>query len=98
MESLINKKTLEYLEELARMKVNPRRAEKLLKDLEKILEHFEELKEIDTKKVSPMNGGTFLKNVFKGDEINANLLDRELVVRQFPESQDGFLKIPPVFS
>ncbi len=45
MASPIDKKTLEHLAELARIKLDGRQEEKLLHDLGKILDHFEELKE-----------------------------------------------------
>ncbi len=98
MASAINKKILENLEELARMKINPARTEKLLNDLEKILGHFSELKELDTQNVLPMTGGTFSKNVFRDDGESGKVLDGNFARTQFPEKQNGFLKIPPVFS
>jgi Asp-tRNA(Asn)/Glu-tRNA(Gln) amidotransferase C subunit len=50
----INKKTLEYLAELSRIELNKKNEDKLLKDLQKILEHFEELKEVDTGNIDPV--------------------------------------------
>ena len=44
MAALINKKTLEYLAALARLKLKPQEEKKLLKDLQKILDYFEQLK------------------------------------------------------
>ena len=50
---LINKKTLEYLAELSRIKIEGRKEEKLLKDLLEILNYFEELKESNTENIEP---------------------------------------------
>lgn len=97
MAAIINEKILGNLEELARLKLKAEEKEKMLKDLEKILEHFGELKELDTKGILPMVGGTFSKNVFREDKIDKNHLSRESAVKQFPETQGGFLKVPPVF-
>ncbi|PIV64898.1 MAG: Asp-tRNA(Asn)/Glu-tRNA(Gln) amidotransferase GatCAB subunit C, partial [Candidatus Nealsonbacteria bacterium CG01_land_8_20_14_3_00_12] len=55
---LINKKTLGYLAELSRIELNKESEEKLLKDLQKILAYFEELKEVDIENIEPMAGGT----------------------------------------
>lgn len=96
MPSLINKKTLEYLANLARIELDPREEEKLLKDLQKILDYFEELKTLDTKNVEPLTGGTRLKNVFRDDGERENT-NHGAGVEAFPETHDGFLKIPPVF-
>ena len=96
MSSPINKETLEYLAKLARIKLDPEEEPKLLKDLTNILEHFRELQGIDTENVKPFAGGTDLKNVFREDGSRENT-DQGTGKESFPESKDGFLKIPPVF-
>lgn len=97
------KKTLEYLAELSRIDIGDKgqatsdKEEKLLKDLQKILEYFEELKEVNTENIEPMAGGTIGKNVFRNDEEGSALSNTEGLIEQFPEKENGFLKIPPVF-
>ena len=97
MSNLIDKKTLEYLAQLSRLKLEEKEQDKLLKDLQKILDYFEFLKEVDTQHIEPMSGGTININVFREpkevevkDELR-NLTD------QFLEKEDNYLKIPPVF-
>lgn len=100
MSSAINKKELEHLAALARLELDPKEEEKLLTDLGAILEHFKELQALDTTNVEPMAGGTDLKNVFREDSIEnggPENTNRGAGVDAFPESEDGFLKIPPVF-
>jgi aspartyl-tRNA(Asn)/glutamyl-tRNA(Gln) amidotransferase subunit C len=94
---MITKKELEHLGELARLDLSGADEEKLLGDLQKILEHFEELKNVKTDNVEPMAGGTFTENVFRADDSKETELSRERVVEQFPEKEKGYLKIPPVF-
>lgn len=96
MSTPITKKTIEHLAELARIELTAHEEEKFLKDLQKILDYFEELKQLDTKDVVPMSGGTQLKNAFRDDTERENT-NRGDGVDAFPETQDGFLKIPPVF-
>lgn len=96
MASPINKQTLEHLAKLARIELNPAEEEKLLKDLGEILEYFAELQKLDTTDVAPMTGGTDLKNVFREDTERENT-NRGAGVEAFPESENGFLAIPPVF-
>jgi Asp-tRNA(Asn)/Glu-tRNA(Gln) amidotransferase C subunit len=43
-----------------------------------------------------MAGGTDLKNIFREDTERENT-DRGAGVELFPESKNGFLKVPPVF-
>ena len=99
----INEKSLEHLLSLARIEeADPKRREKLLKDLSKILDHFNELNEVDTQDVEPLSGGTFLSDIFREDlekyrskeEYNSQ---REKSTGQFPQKENGYLKIPPVF-
>lgn len=104
MSSSIDKKELEHLAALARLQLDPKEEEKLLTDLDAILEHFKELQGLDTSTVEPMTGGTDLKNVFREDGANNDAeggghenTNRGAGVDAFPESEDGFLKIPPVF-
>lgn len=94
---ILDKKHLEHLAALARIELHAHEEEKLLKDLEKILEHFNELKEVNTDNVAPMAGGTELKNVTRGDLVREERLRGERAVEAFPEKENGYLRVPPVF-
>ena len=96
MSSIINKESLEHLAKLARIKLNAEEETKLLKDLQKILGYFEEMKKIKTEDIEPLTGGTMIKNSFRKDEECENT-NQGKGVGDFPENQDGFLKVPPVF-
>jgi aspartyl-tRNA(Asn)/glutamyl-tRNA(Gln) amidotransferase subunit C len=96
MSQTIGKRELEHLAKLSRIELDPREEEKLLKDLGAILEHFNELKALDTSAVAPMIGGTDLRDAFREDDARENT-NRGAGVEAFPESKDGYLKIPPVF-
>lgn len=92
----INSKILKHLAELARIEIDPKNEAKFLSDFKSILGHFEELESLDTSGVVPMTGGTSLKNITREDEFNENK-DQGKGVESFPESKDGYLKVPPVF-
>jgi aspartyl-tRNA(Asn)/glutamyl-tRNA(Gln) amidotransferase subunit C len=96
MSSLINKESLEHLAKLARIELNPKEEERLLRDLGGILDNFKELEKLDTSKIAPLTGGSELENVFREDEAGGSTNQKSGVDR-FPESRDGFLKVPPVF-
>ena len=95
--SEIHKKELHHLAALARIELHEREEEKLLKDLEKILAHFEELKEVNTESVVPMAGGTESKSVTREDGGTAQPLSADAAADAFPEKERRYLKIPPVF-
>jgi len=95
--SHIDNKQLEHLAELARLKLSVKEEEKFLKDLERILDYFKELQELDTGEVIPISGGADLKNVTREDRIDENTLTDESLLKEFPETEGGYLKVPPVF-
>lgn len=92
----ISKNEVKYLADLARIELGEDEVEKLKADLDKILGHFEELKELDTSAVPPMIGGVLIEDAYREDEIKNNFVAKKST-EAFPESHDGFLKIPPVF-
>jgi aspartyl-tRNA(Asn)/glutamyl-tRNA(Gln) amidotransferase subunit C len=96
MASSLSKHDLEHLAKLARIELDPKEEEKLLKDLDNMLEHFKVLQELDTANVEPMTGGTDLKNSFREDGERENT-NRGAGTEDFPEKKDGYLKVPPVF-
>ena len=96
----ITKETLEYLAQLARIKLDPKEEEKLLGDLRNIVGYVAELQNADTEGVAPMNGGTLLANIFREDGVASDgpeNTNRGAGTKQFPETKDDYLKIPPVF-
>lgn len=96
MASPITKHTLEHLAKLARIELDPKEEETLLKDLGEVLAYFAELQKLDTSNVVPMAGGTDLRNAFREDAEREHT-DRGAGVEAFPEKENGFLKVPPVF-
>jgi aspartyl-tRNA(Asn)/glutamyl-tRNA(Gln) amidotransferase subunit C len=99
MAKKIDEKTLEHLAELARIGTDKKQEKKLLKSMEEILAYFEELNGLDAENIQPMDGGTENENIFAEDEKDVRKPDfsKERTVGDFPESESGFLKIPPVF-
>jgi len=100
MSSSINKKELEHLAELSRIQLDPKEEEKLLSDLGEILNYFEELQKLPTDDVPPMTGGTDLTNILREDDAEHGgneSTNRGAGVDAFPESKDGYNKVPPVF-
>ncbi|TSC96607.1 MAG: aspartyl-tRNA(Asn)/glutamyl-tRNA (Gln) amidotransferase subunit C [Parcubacteria group bacterium Athens0714_26] len=95
MSDIINKKSLEHLAALARIEFKKGEEDKMLKDMEAILEHFKELQKVDTTGVEPMTGGTLLRSITREDAHKNNNTRRG--VELFPDSLDGYLKVPNVF-
>ena len=105
---MLTKNDLEHLAELARIDFQENESEKLQKDLGAILDYFKELQELNTDGIAPMTGGTELKNVLREDvssqksKVPGPWPGRRAGKSQkgaeaFPDKQDGYLRVPPVF-
>lgn len=92
---MLERSDLEKLAELARIEIAPDEEDKLLHDLEQILKHFGELKDVATEGVAPRTGGAHRSNAVRADEPRSGRT--ETAQQAFPESSQGFLKVPPVF-
>lgn len=88
---------MEYVAKLARIKLTPQEEEKFSKDLGKILDHFKELQELNTQDIKPLTGGTNLTNSLREDKEHSLGRDASAVTKAFPDKENGFLKVPPVF-
>ncbi len=82
---------------LSRIEIPDGEAETLVNDLERILEHFDELKSVKTDSISPFFDATHEKNVTRDDVSDKTHLTGEHSVEGFPVCKGRFLKIPPVF-
>lgn len=107
---MLSEKDLENLAELSRIRLAKTEEKKLLGDLEKILAYVAELNEVSTDGIPSMAGlrlaeagyghaeagGTIAVNKMRSDEGGARL-PNETARAEFPESEEGFLRVPPVF-
>ncbi len=95
----MDKKELEHLASLARLELSPGEEDKLLKDFEGILNHFNELKELPARPASPPTGGKPKRVVLRedGDTQPDHFANQQGIVDAFPEKEGSLLKVPPVF-
>lgn len=97
----MNIKDVENLAELARIELTEDEKKGILKDIGGILEYVKQIEEVDapTKVGVPTGVGMEncdLKNVWREDEAVSRDFDRNLILEQFPDSQDGFLKVKKI--
>jgi aspartyl-tRNA(Asn)/glutamyl-tRNA(Gln) amidotransferase subunit C len=86
-------KDIENLAELAKIELSDTEKKTLLKDLDGILGYVKQVSEVEVKdsKVEYKN-----KNVWREDEIKSPIFSSDLIIKQFPDSQDGFLKVKKI--
>jgi aspartyl-tRNA(Asn)/glutamyl-tRNA(Gln) amidotransferase subunit C len=86
--------------ELANLELTPEESGRMLEDLNAILDYVAELNELDTAGVAPLAqvselADTAGANVLRADAVLPSL-DRVTVMREAPESDGVFFKVPKV--
>ncbi|MCX6757407.1 MAG: Asp-tRNA(Asn)/Glu-tRNA(Gln) amidotransferase subunit GatC [Candidatus Nomurabacteria bacterium] len=86
-------KDVENLAELAKIELNDAEKQQLLSDMKGILDY---VKVIESVEVSDSKIENQHINIWREDVLEVREFSRDLIISQFPESQDGFLKIKKV--
>jgi len=86
-------KDVENLAELARIELSEDEKRAILKDMEGILAYVKVVEEVEVADIKPEYG---LRNVWREDTIEPREFSKELILEQFPDSQDGFLKVKKI--
>lgn len=80
---------------LGRLRLTEEERQRFTEDLNVILQHFENLQQLDTEGVPPMSHAMSLQNVFREDAARPSL-PREEVLREAPEGRDEFFVVPRI--
>ena len=86
-------KDVENLAALARIELTEPEKQELLSDMDSILEY---VKQIEKTKVKDVDERYDVYNVWRGDKTDSREFSRELIIGQFPHSQEGFLKVKKI--
>ena len=89
----MNIKDVENLAELAKLELSEDEKKSLLKDMEGILGY---VKQIESVKIRDVQEEYRLYNVWREDTKEKCEFSLELIEKQFPDSQDGFLKVKKI--
>lgn len=96
MANVISDETIEYVGILAKLELNDEEKENAKKDMESMLDYIDKLNELDTTGVEPMSHVFPVNNVFREDVVtNGN--DRENILKNAPEEQNGMFNVPKTF-
>ena len=91
----VTRKDVEHIAELARLKFKDEELENFTHQLNDILAYMEQLNELDTENVEPLFHPIEGSNVFRED-ITKPSLDREHALKNAPDKDDKFFKVPKV--
>lgn len=89
----MNIKDVENLAELARLELSEEEKDRLLSDMENILGYVQQINEVQ---VGGVETDYNLYNVWRSDVLESREFSRDLIISQFPDSQDGFLKVKKI--
>lgn len=94
----MNIKDVENLAELARIELSEDEKKAILKDMGGILEYVKQIEEVKAPTVVgvPTGVGINLKNVWREDVLEQRDFSSEIINEQFPDAQDGFLKVKKI--
>ena len=94
---MIEKKEVQHIAKLARLGLSEQEIEKLQKELSKILDYIEKMKEIDVSKQEPTSHPFNAKNVMRKDEVrDFSKSDPKKLLDLAPETKGKYLKVKAV--
>lgn len=92
----LTKESIKNLVKLSRIQCSEEEQEALLGDLQKVLDLFEQLQEIDTENVAPCNQVLEgMANVMREDTVSG-VMPREIFLSNAPSQIGGMIRVPPV--
>ena len=91
----IDKKTVEYIAKLARLKLTEQEEKEFTGQLDKILAYIDKLNELNTDNIEPITHAVPMKNVFREDEVKRSLTQEE-ALSNAPEKDSGHFRVPRI--
>lgn len=87
---------VEHIARLARLELTGQQKALYREQLEAILDHFARLQALDTQDVPPTASVAVTHAPLRADQPHPGL-EREVLLANAPQQEDGQFKIPPVF-
>lgn len=93
----VSRKEVEHVAALARLALSQEEADLYTAQFNDILDYVNRLKDVDLDNVEPARHPQPLSNVLREDcVVPGNAAMREAILREAPEEENGFFKVPPV--
>jgi len=92
----MKKEEVEKLAELSRLEMTTDEIMDFSQQMTDILSYVDQLKEVEVSGIEPTSQVTGLLNVLRND-TDSRQWDKEKLLSQTPETQDGYVKVPGVF-
>jgi aspartyl-tRNA(Asn)/glutamyl-tRNA(Gln) amidotransferase subunit C len=92
---ILTKEEIEHIAELAKITLTEDEKELFTEQLERILEYFRKIDELDLEDVEPTTHTMDTSNVFR-DDVEKESLPPEEVLSNAPDKEDRYFKAPRV--
>ena len=92
---MINKKEVEYVAHLARLRFSEEEKDKITTQLNEILMYIDKLNQVDTSGIEPTTHAINLNNAFRDDEVKQSL-GRDLALSNAPDEGRNSFRVPKV--
>tara|TARA_B100000941_G_scaffold283590_1_gene253278 strand:- start:175 stop:456 length:282 start_codon:yes stop_codon:yes gene_type:complete len=91
----MDKKTVTTISYLSRLKIDGEKEEKIIKDLDNIIEFVDKLNDVDTSNIEPLTNPLEKTAKTRKDEVTAKNLKKELL-EVAPSANEDFFLVPRV--
>jgi len=91
----IDRKTVEKISSLAKIKLNDTEADEITNELSNILEWIDQLNKVDTKNTPPLTG-VIQSNLYQRDDLITEDKKLDEILTNSPETTEGFFVVPRV--
>lgn len=92
----ITKEQIKHVAKLSRLEFDDENIEDFTLKFESVINYVEKLKSVDTTGVEPTSHPhSDIKNVMREDKVEKSL-DREEIMKNAPESENGYIKVDKV--
>ena len=92
---MITLKEVEHVAKLARLDLTEEEKNKFVDQIGKLLDYFNQLKEINTESIEPMAHPVQAVNVVREDII-VESCGRDEILKNAPQEEDGYFKVPKI--
>lgn len=96
MANNISDETIEYVGILAKLELSDKEKEEARKDMGRMLDYIDKMRELDTTGVEPASHLFPIQNVFREDVVT-NTDIREEILKNAPKEKDGMFVVPKTF-
>ena len=96
---MISKEEVKHIAKLARLGLTEKEVKKMQRELSKILDYIEKLKEVGISNVKPTSHSIQVENVIRDDEEKSqkSKFKSQMLLELAPETKDGYLKVKSIF-